>query len=434
MADYRTPIRVEQGTPPKGQPTVGQGQAPLSHEYYDYTNFGYVDTDEFSDLTLAQELRYFDGLRKFYTFLDYNSAIGSYRQMVSDLAQTVEWKVVPAKPIDASEDEDEENPVEPTAEAKENAILVKKALRSLTVDRPWKTVVCEAMTAPVYGCAIFELSYRKQGSEWYWSDFGFRSRSSITAIMTDPKTKKLTGLRQRQRMGGDQLLNASRLMILRYQPEFGVLGRSVFQTAYSSLRRQNEMETLIINVLRGTLAKPTILRPARIGPEANKQPPDIFNSADPNATKVVKSTLDLLARCHRGERVAGIIPSWLEEALEQNGNVSGKDLLSAASRLDHSILDPVSASFLLLSQGSIGSRSLAETLVRIFLLRVNGLLQYVGDEVSRIAVPQLLRLNRRDPEQAPRIVPSEVSVVLTQPEGDRVDESNQLKKSGEADT
>ena len=335
----------------------------------------------------------------------------------------VDWNVKPAPPVDTLDEEE----VEPTAEAKAAAILVKKSLRSLTTDRPWKTIVAESMTAPVYGCAIFELSYRKEGSEWFWQDFGFRSRSSITAIITDPKTKKLTGLRQRRRRGNDALMSSTRLMILRYQPEFGVLGRSVFQTAYSSLRRQNDMETLIMNVLRGSLAKPTILKPMSRGTE---HPPDVFNTPDENTKKVVKGIIEMLTKCHRGERVAGIMPAWLEEALPQRGNVTGKDLLTAANRLDHAILDPVSASFLLLAQGSIGSRSLAETLVRIFLLRVNGLLRYIGDEVSRIAVPQLLRLNRINPELAPRIVPSELSVVLTQPEGEEVDEDDQLGNKG----
>ena len=128
------------------------------------------------------------------------------------------------------------------------------------------------------------------------------------------------------------------------------------------------------------------------------------------------------------------MPSWLEEALPTKANVSGKDLLAAANRLDHAVLDPVSASFLLLAQGSIGSRSLAETLVRIFLLRVNGLLKTIGDEWSRVAVPKLLKLNRMNPELAPVIEPSEVSVVLTQPEGKETDESDQLDKSDEADT
>ena len=61
MSELRTPINVEQGSVGKGQPTVGQGEAPLSHEYYNYGTYGFIDTDEFSDLTLADELQYFEG-------------------------------------------------------------------------------------------------------------------------------------------------------------------------------------------------------------------------------------------------------------------------------------------------------------------------------------------------------------------------------------
>ena len=305
MTEFRTPINIEVGAPGRGQPATVQGEAPLSHEYYDYNRFGFIDTDEFSDLTLAQELRYFDGLRKFYTFLDYNAAIGSYRQMVADLASTVEWRVRPALPPEYLPSADDDEPPEPTPEAVAAAVFVKKALRSLTVERPWKIIISEAMTAPVYGCAIFEISYRKEGNNWYWYDFGFRSRSSIKAIITDPKTRNFMGLRQRIRKGKDAILSKERLVILRHQPEFGILGRSVFQTAYSAIRRQNEMETLIINVLRGALAKPDILRPIRAGAEATKAPPDIFNGKDSAAAQTVKSVLEMLTKCHRVSELPG---------------------------------------------------------------------------------------------------------------------------------
>lgn len=431
MPVYRTPINIEQKSPGKGQPTTQQGEAPLSHEYFDYSNFGFQDSDEFSDLRLAEELKHFDGLRKLYAYLDYNAAIGAYRQMTSDLSQTVEWSVKPAKPIDALEDDDD---IEPTPAAVNAAVFVKKALRSLTTDRPWKRIVAEAMTSPVYGCAIFEMSYRKQGNEWYWDDFGFRDRKSIVSILTDSKRRTFNGLKQQHRNGTWGYMSPSRLLIICHQPEFGVLGRSVFETAYGALRRQNELETLSINVLRRALGTPTLLRPARIGATANQSPPDIFNNPDTNTKRVIKSTMELLMKCHRGERIGGIIPSWLEEALATKGSATGKDLMGALNRLDHAVLDPVSASFLLLAQGSIGSRSLAETLVRIFLLRVNGLIQYIGDEVSRVAVPQLLRLNRMNTEDAPRIVPTEVSVALTQVEADRTGEEDQTGRGEDSDT
>ena len=396
---FQTTKEVTSAPPKTGDKPRGSSET-LWDELGDYIL--YHNTNSGTDTAYLDELKTPMGKDRFLKMLEGNPLVNAYRNMVTSVAGNSEWWI----------GEDKESYMSgEISDPREK--LITKAMDSLLRDESgWTRVVKQAMTAPVYGASLFEITYKELDGEILWDNFGFRPYYTIKEVLL--KKGKFVGFRQ---SGDGQWiketdLNKSSMMIITYQPEYGPLGRSIFYSSYPAFRRREEMDNIALVGARRNLNAPMILQPTEM-----KQAPTDLSNTDAGAASLRQKVNELLTRANQGQQGAFAAPIGYKAELP--GASAGSrvfDITELLHRQDHAILSSALASHLLLPEGNRGSYALAVVNQIVANLFIDSVLDQFADAVNKDEIPRLLELNGFPTEDAPKLNHTPITELLTEPQ------------------
>ncbi len=376
----KTLRRVEDPPPDSGDEPRG-GEELLDDIYDSY----YMSPLGGDDQHYIEELRTSEGYIRFVRMIESNPQVCSFRNVVGTLGSRVNWWVG---------EKDEPNDADPREE------LLRRAIDLLTRDSGgWTRIVSQAMLAPVYGAAIFEVTYNSDNpAEVLWENFSFRPYYSIDEVLVDDNNE-FVGLRQTSdNFRSTSEISSNSLLVVTHQPEYGILGRSSFYPSYAPYRRREDMEPIALLGLRRTLNAPAVFEP-----QGGKAPNINENSSDKQIIELRKRLDGLRDRVNKGQQGALIGLPGYKYTMPQGAGSRSFEANTLLQRQDHAILQPVNAAHFLLPSGKVGSYALANINQAVFSLAIDSYLDRFADAVNRIEVPRLLTLNGMDTTDAPRI-------------------------------
>ena len=287
------------------------------------------------------------------------------------------------------------------------------------MDRPFRETVREILSMLQYGHAPMEIVYKRRVARQHidpakasrfddgligWDKWAIRSQETVYRWLFD-EDGAWEGLEQ-QAEGFPPVSIASEKLLLfragqrRGNPE----GRSIIRPAYQSWyfkKRIREIEGIgIERDLNGI--------PVMTAPENQ----DWWNPNDVNAAVKLAYAQRLVTSIRNDEQAGLVLPFGSTLELLGSGNTGKKvDTNAIITRYDQRIAMTMLADFILIGHDQVGSKALADTKVDAFTLALTAFLDHIEDQINRVAVPRLWKLNGWPIEELPRVKHSKVGKV-----------------------
>jgi hypothetical protein len=374
---------------------VERGNSGLKH-------FSGMVNEEF-----LKELQGSAGIKLLGEMRDNHPVIGGFMHAIEMLVRNVQWTIeaVSDKPEDV-----------------ENADFISSCLDDMEVS--WQDTISEILSFLVFGFSYHEICYkirsgpssndpltrsRYKDGKIGWSKIAGRSQDSLYRwdITEDGR---IIGMCQHVtegevgKGGYERYIPMAKAMLFRTRSyKNNPHGRSILRNAvvpYIAQRKIEEIER--IGIERDLAGFPVLYAPGDImGPSASTDEKALFN------------TLKSLVQDVRRDRAEGIVlPS---DVFPETGQQMYKlELLSTAgarqfdtteilSRQDSRIAMVVLADFILLGHSNVGTYSLGESKTDMFAVALGAFLDIIAEEFNRRAIPDLLKLNGRTPDECPML-------------------------------
>ena len=344
---------------------------------------------------LKQRVRIFKEMR------DNDALIGAWVFLTESLVRQVDWFGKPS---------DEDLPA-----AQHEATFLDENLTDM--DQPFECFVSEALSMNVFGFAPFEMIFKlrrgpEQESDKLRSRFSdgrigtqaleIRSQDSVEEWTFDDRDRWSGFWQQIDTRGGRWFIPRSKCLLFRPRshkdnPE----GRSLLRNAYRPWffkKRLEEMEGIYVERLGG-------FPDMQVPPEILRANADADEVATRRAWEdsIQKIRLDVLQGMLRpaetdregqptGYKFSMIFPSG-----------PNADIDKIVRRYARDVLISLLAEFLLLGSDEVGSFALSSDKTDMFVLALGSILKVIKEELNRVWVPMLMRLNGVPEELWPTI-------------------------------
>lgn len=354
---------------------------------------------------------------------------------IEQLAGQVDWSVEPAEAsTEGPERKTKAFPPKPAAGVKpkpkaldvarppkpeldEKGELLRTALFE-DMDRPFRETIREALSMLQYGFAPMEIVYKRRipkggdpalSSRFDdgligWDKWAIRSQETIYRWLFDVDGAWV-GLEQQAESFPPCTIPSEKLLVFRAGQRRGnPEGRSIMRPAYTSWyfkKRIREIEG--IGIERDLNGIPVLTAPEN---------QDWWNQNDPNAGVKLAYAQKLVTSIRNDEQAGLVLPFGSTLELLGSGN-SGKkiDTNQIITRYDQRIAMTMLADFILIGHEQVGSKALAETKTDAFTLALTAFLDHIEDQINRVAVPRLWKLNGWPLENLPRVKHGKVGKV-----------------------
>ena len=353
---------------------------------------GYVYEEWLNNLSTYRQRYVYREMR------DNDAVIGSMFFALEMILRKAEWRVEAA----------------PGKNGERYAEFVRSCMEDMS--HTWEEFIAENVSMFAFGFALFETVYKRragadgrQASRFDdgligWRKMAPRAQESILYWVWDDA-------------GGMQ--GAVQLAAPDYHTvPIPIEKLLLFRT--TSLKNNPEGRSVLRNCFRSWFFKRRIEEVEGIGIERDLCGiPTLYASAEALEAMGGEAVAKQLVTNIRVDDQAGII---LPLAYDDNKNPLVKlELLRTAgskqtdagatiSRYNSDILNTILAGFVQFGQSPTGSRSLHMSATQIFSLAIGAFMDSVAAVMNRIAIPRLMRLNKMDLKQAPKLVAGEIGV------------------------
>ncbi len=361
------------------------------------------------------KLRGIFGPKMYREMADSSSIIGSIQYLFESLVRQVEWRVEPAAPEAAAEEQ---------AEFLESCLL--------DMDITFEDFISEVLSFLPYGWALFEEVYKLRKGESDdlttsskfddgkigWRKLALRSQDTLDHWEFDPDNRELLGMHQLdQSVGIAAFIPIGKAILFRTRttkdnPE----GRSIYRNAvddYFFLKRISMIEAIgIERDLTGMLVMEVP-----------------FDLLIPDATDENKAILTMLQKMlsevKRDERLYAMVPPEVDNEGNPTGykmkllSTGGKHQIDTAAVKHYyktNILQSVLAQFLQLGMDNVGSFALASSQTNLFAVALGAYLGIIASTFNRFGVARLMKFNGVHPDLWPELVHGDIET----PELDKI--------------
>lgn len=358
---------------------------------------GYV-RDEFQPQLYGR-----NAIRIYREMADNNATVGALLYAIKQIIRALGVRVEPAEGVTGAED---------MAEFAES--LMDDMIGS------WDGFLTDALTFLEYGFAPVEVVYKrrlgKKGDPIKSSrhddgyvgiaKLGLRAQETLVKWLMD-ENGNITGLEQQPWNAPMVDIPIEKLLLFRTTEERNnPQGRSILRSAWRAwyyLKRLEEIEA--IGIERDLAGLPVVKVPSSVIQAAN--------GSDPVNGPIARATLEaykaMVVNIRRDEQEGVVIPSDRDETgnlqyeltLLTSGGARQFDTNAVITRYKNDILGTVLADFIMMGQGKVGTQSLADTKVEMFMTAIQGTVNIIEAVLNRQLLPRLWALNGFDPETMP---------------------------------
>jgi hypothetical protein len=394
------------------QPGMAYRSGPPRRSGSIYTEFGATGLKAYSGRVLEEFLQDLQGKRavQIYREMSDNDAIiGATLYAVEIMLRRAAWRVDPASETD---------PADALA-----ADFVEDNLNDM--EQSWSDTITEVLSFLRYGWAWFEEVYKRRlgpnndprkTSKYNdgligWRKLPIRSQESLFRWDIDLGDNTIWGmwqipppLWQERYVPMDKSL-LFRTSTYKNNPE----GRSCLRTAYRAWYFKRRLEEIEAIGLERDLSGLPILQP----PDAL----DIFDDNDPKMVQVLADAVEMVTNIRRDELEGVVLPSgWSLSLLSASGSHGGRgaggggggmagrgtgggaNIGATIARYEQHEAMTLLADFILLGHGQTGTYALSSDKTDMFNLATNAWLDYIASVFNRWAIPRLIALNPRFPQ------------------------------------
>lgn len=334
---------------------------------------GYVQEEFLRELSGAA------GMRRYREMRDNDPCVGAMLYLITRLLQRLTWEIHPADETSS----DDQAAAEFIAESFDRMNL------------PWSDVFAEAAQQFVFGWALAELVYARDGKGIIWDTWAFRAQESLSEWVFDPETDRAMAMVQRLWTDHNpRTIPLAKCIHFRMSKSKGnpesIAGiRNAYRPWYYSTRLQ-EIES--IGAERDLVGVPVAHIPLR------------FMSADATAAdKAFYERIKTLVRNIRRDQHEGLVlPSDLYPDTNQpmvsfsllsTGGTRQFDLNTVITRYEQRILMTALADFIMLGHEKVGSFALSSDKTDMFIVALSGMVGQMAKDIESQAFDRLLALN-----------------------------------------
>jgi hypothetical protein len=338
---------------------------------------------------------------------DNDAIVGATLYAVEIMMRRAKWRVDPAS---------ESDPADTAA-----SDYVTECMSDM--EQSWADTITEVLSFLRYGWAYFEEVYKRRSgpkndprfaSKYSdgligWRKLPIRAQESLFKWEIEPDDGTIWGMWQQPA----PLFNTRyvpidksllfRTSVYKNNPE----GRSVLRSAYRPWYFKRRLEEIEAIGLERDLSGLPILQP----PEEL----DIFDDNDPKMVQVLADAVAMVTNIRRDELEGVVLPAgWSLSLLSASGSHGGKgaggggggtsgrgggpQIGPTIARYESHIAMSLLADFILLGHGTTGTYALSSDKTDMFNLATNAWLDYVASVFNQWAVPRLIALNPKFPQ------------------------------------
>jgi hypothetical protein len=345
------------------------------------------------------------GIKVFADMRDNDDTVGAFLFIIDKLLRNVKWKV-------KSADE--------TPEAKECAEFLDSCMNDM--EHSWSDLISEILSMLVFGWSAHEIVYKIRSgmdttNKSYFSQFedkkiGWRKlpiRPQETLYSWEfDESDDVKAMNQLPPNRAVISLPIDKLLIFRTQSyKNNPMGRSILRNAFRPWTFKKRIEEVEgIGIERDLAGLPVAGVPAEI--------------LASNATAEQKATLSAIKRLvtniRRDEQEGVVFPLVYDDSgnklytleLLSTGGTRQFDTNSIITRYSKAIAMTVMADFIYLGQTKSGSYALSSDKTDMFAVGLGTCLDIIKDQINKIAVPKLMKLNGYDRKLWPTAMPSDI--------------------------
>jgi hypothetical protein len=348
------------------------------------------------------------GRRMFREMADNHPMLSAILLAISLLIRRTDWSVEAASA--SSEDQ-------------ANAEFIQSCMDDM--EHTWDEFLSEALSMLNYGFAFHEVVYKVRRDRYAkdpayrsrytdqrigWRKLPLRSQDSLQNWLLSPEGDILGYVQMAPNGGGLYTIPMSRGLLFRTisrknNPE----GLSLLRGCVTSYLTQRHIQFLeSVGLERDMAGFPVIYAPANIMKKTATQ--------DDKATYAALKTV--LKNMRRDENEGLILPSdcfpgttnrLYELKLVSTGGSRTFDTTEIMQRYDTRMCQSLLADFLMLGQTQVGTQSLGESKIDLFVESITAILDSIADIFNRGPIPELLYLNGETPEETPKLKPGKVN-------------------------
>lgn len=353
-----------------------------------------------------KELRGRKGRKLFQEMAEIDPVVGALLFTIDMLMRQVPWNVEPG---------------EDTAEGEADSQFVDTCFKD--TQRPFKETVSEILSMLTYGWDFHETVFKlRQGPDGDvpsrfsdnkigWDRFAPRSQLSLDKWFIAENGDILGWNQQAEPDFKDRPLPLIKGMLFRTttknnNPE----GRSILQNAYRPWYIKKNLETIqAIGIERDLAGLPVLGIP----------PEYLHANADQEKQALLASMKTLLRNIRRDEQEGIIVPLMYDEnnnkmfelTLMSTGGRRQFDTKAIIQYYDSRIAMTAMADFILLGHEIHGSFALSDNKTEILAHALGAYMDVIADQFNKKAIPQLLAMNGRLPENPPQLVHGDVETL-----------------------
>lgn len=359
---------------------------------------GYV-RDEFQPQLYGR-----NAIRIYREMADNNATVGALLYAIKQIIRALGVRVEPAEGATGAED---------MAEFAES--LMDDMIGS------WDGFLTDALTFLEYGFAPVEVVYKRRlgkkddpiktsrSDDGYVgiAKLGLRAQETLVKWLMD-ENGNITGLQQQPWNGPMVDIPIEKLLLFRTTEERNnPQGRSILRSAWRAwyyLKRLEEIEA--IGIERDLAGLPVVKVPSSLIQAAN-------GTGDDPTTILARQTLAsyqrMVVNIRRDEQEGVVIPSDRDEkgnlqydlTLLTSGGARQFDTNAIITRYKQDILSTCLADFIMMGQAKVGTQSLADTKVEMFMTAIQGTVNIIEAVLNRQLLPRVWALNGFDPDAMP---------------------------------
>lgn len=359
--------------------------------------FGNFVSEEF-----LPELHGSRGAAKYREMMDNDATIGATMHSVKSLVRNVDWRIEAAGTTDQD---------------KEAAQFVESCMHDM--DMSWSDILSDILSFIGYGYCFMETSYKirrgpdksnmlnmYKGSKYNdgrigWSNWGIRSQNTLWGWNFNDDNSLNGMIQLAPPHFKTTLIPMDKSLLFRTEsnknnPE----GRSLLRSAYRSWSIKKNLEDIeAIGMEKDLTGMPIMWIPPEILAAGNN--PD----ATPEEVAALQSYKQTVTNLKRNEQSGLLMPLVYDDqgrklydvtTLEGGSTRKQFDTDQVIKRYDRNIAMTLLADFLLLGTNSQGSFALSDNKTSLFKTSLNTILKIICDEINRVAIPRLMRLNNFD--------------------------------------
>lgn len=293
------------------------------------------------------------------------------------------------------------------------------------MDNSWIDTMSEIMTMIPYGYSVHELVYKRRAgagpdpttrSKYSdgrigWRSLPIRSQDTIWRWVFDEHGEILGAEQMAPPHYQRVVIPAEKMLLFRTtihknNPE----GRSIFRSAYRSWYMKKNIENIeAIGIERDLAGLPFAV-----------VPPELLSPGATAAQKALLGEIQKIVTNVRNDEQAGVIFPAAYDAngkllydfkLLSTGGTKQFDVDKTIQRYDHRIAMSALADFILLGQGSSGSKAMHTDKTEMFVASIGCFLDIIENTLNNVAVPRLFGLNTFRVSDYPKFRHGDVSKV-----------------------